>query len=235
MKPYTYLIGWTNKNKWYYGSRYCKSADPIELFNPNHKTPYLTSSKIVKDFILENGMPDVIQIRKTFKSPKDSRRWEAQVLKRINAKANPKFLNRHNGSDEFCWSGPHSKSTKDKITKSLSGRIFTTTHLEKLSKASKGKAKSFEHVEALKKSHNTENYILEARIRKYLRSKSYLFSITNIKTSESFIDLVYNFCQKNNLGTWPAERKEDEYISKGFLFKKLRLPSEEEIRSILTS
>ena len=39
-KPYTYLIGWTNYDMWYYGVRYTKDADPNELWKK-----YFTSSK----------------------------------------------------------------------------------------------------------------------------------------------------------------------------------------------
>lgn len=42
---YTYLIGWSNHNKWYYGRRTAKNCHPNEFW----KT-YFTSSKYVKEF-----------------------------------------------------------------------------------------------------------------------------------------------------------------------------------------
>lgn len=43
--PYTYLIGWSKLNKWYYGSRTAKNCHPSELW-----IKYFTSSKFVKEF-----------------------------------------------------------------------------------------------------------------------------------------------------------------------------------------
>lgn len=48
--PYTYLIGWTEHNIWYYGVRYAIGCNPKELF-----LSYFTSSEYVKDFIELNG------------------------------------------------------------------------------------------------------------------------------------------------------------------------------------
>ena len=44
MKAYTYLIGWPDHNKWYYGVRYAKGSDPADLWNP-----YTTSSNLKLD------------------------------------------------------------------------------------------------------------------------------------------------------------------------------------------
>lgn len=35
--PYTYLIGWPNLNKWYYGVRYAKNCQPIDLLEVREK------------------------------------------------------------------------------------------------------------------------------------------------------------------------------------------------------
>ena len=48
--PYTYIIGWSSLNKWYYGVRYAKNCKPEDLW----KT-YFTSSKHVKEFLTGNG------------------------------------------------------------------------------------------------------------------------------------------------------------------------------------
>jgi hypothetical protein len=86
--PYTYLIGWSDHNKFYYGLRHGIGCHPNELW----KT-YFTSSKYVKKFSQEYGDPDVIQIRKTFNCAKKARLWEHKVLRRINAKNKINFLN----------------------------------------------------------------------------------------------------------------------------------------------
>lgn len=86
--PYTYLIGWSNLNKWYYGVRYSKKANPKDLW----KT-YFTSSKIVKTFVENNGDPDVIQIRKTFTNHIKAKNYEDKVLRRLKVNLNDKWLN----------------------------------------------------------------------------------------------------------------------------------------------
>jgi hypothetical protein len=94
--PYTYLIGWSNMDKWYYGSRYAKKSNclyesgshPDDLW----KT-YFTSSKIVKMFRDVYGEPDVIEIRKTFLFAEDAINWEQKALRRIGAVEKSKFIN----------------------------------------------------------------------------------------------------------------------------------------------
>lgn len=76
--PYTYLIGWTNLNKWYYGCRYADGCSSDDLW----KT-YFTSSKYVFNFRKENGEPDIIKIRKVFDCKIDSLEWEGRVLRKL--------------------------------------------------------------------------------------------------------------------------------------------------------
>jgi hypothetical protein len=90
---YTYLIGWSIHNKWYYGVRYAKNCKPEELW----KT-YFTSSKHVKQFRLKRGEPDIIEIRKIFKDKYKAVLWEQKVLKRLNVEKNKKFLNTKNST-----------------------------------------------------------------------------------------------------------------------------------------
>jgi ribosomal protein L37AE/L43A len=86
---YTYLIGWSKYDKWYYGVRYSKYAHPSDLW----KT-YFTSSQYVKEFREKHGEPDIIQIRKTFNDAKSAKDWENRVLKRMNVTSNNKWLNK---------------------------------------------------------------------------------------------------------------------------------------------
>ena len=93
-QPYTYLIGWSNLNKWYYGVRfadYSKNdlANPSELW-----TTYFTSSKHVQSFRLEHGEPDVVQIRKIFHDKQSAREWEHKVLRRMHVTEREDFLNK---------------------------------------------------------------------------------------------------------------------------------------------
>jgi hypothetical protein len=88
LKPYTYLIRWTQLNISYYGVRYAQDCDPSDLWNP-----YKTSSDKVKEFLALNSEPDIIQVRKTFTDPMVARLWENRVLTRLKVSGNPKWLN----------------------------------------------------------------------------------------------------------------------------------------------
>jgi len=88
MTPYTYFIGWSKHNKFYYGVRYAKNSNPKELW-----ITYFTSSKHVKNYSAKYGNPDIIQIRKIFKNPDEARLWENRVLKRLKVVNNSKYLN----------------------------------------------------------------------------------------------------------------------------------------------
>lgn len=78
MTPYTYLIGWSQHDRWYYGCRYSKSATPAEFW-----VTYFTHSKYVREMRLQKGEPDIVQIRKIFRTADDCRRWEHKVLRRM--------------------------------------------------------------------------------------------------------------------------------------------------------
>ena len=87
-QPYTYLVGWSLLNKWYYGVRFAKDCRPSDLFET-----YFTSSNYVKEYYKLHGKPDVIQVRKFFQNIDDARCWEHKVLKRLHAVANDTWLN----------------------------------------------------------------------------------------------------------------------------------------------
>lgn len=89
--PYTYLIGWSQYRKFYYGSSYRKGCDPSDLW-----TKYFTSSKSVARLRAIYGEPDIIQIRRTFETAEQARRWEVKVLRRMNAVKREDFLNLRN-------------------------------------------------------------------------------------------------------------------------------------------
>ena len=85
---YTYLIGWSKLNIWYYGSKYGKDANPNTFW-----INYFTSSKNVKQFRKEYGEPDIVQIRKTFGESVDAcLNWEHKVLTKISAMENHHFF-----------------------------------------------------------------------------------------------------------------------------------------------
>lgn len=88
--PYTYLIGWKELNLWYYGVRYAKGCNPLDLWNP-----YKTSSNYVRDLVNQYGKPTIIQVRRIFESVDKARNWETTVLKRIRAVQSDKWINKN--------------------------------------------------------------------------------------------------------------------------------------------
>lgn len=92
-KPYTYLIGWSELNLYYYGVRFSRNCNPNDLWSR-----YFTSSKYVKEYRKLYGEPDVIAIRKIFNNKHAAMNWESRVLKRLKAHTNPKFINKSNNT-----------------------------------------------------------------------------------------------------------------------------------------
>lgn len=98
--PYTYLIGWSKLNKFYYGVRTAKNCNPNDFW-----VTYFTSSKQVKRMIKQYGNPDIIQIRKRFKNKEDALLWESKVLRRLNVKNRNDFLNLCETYSDFNTTG----------------------------------------------------------------------------------------------------------------------------------
>lgn len=96
--PYTYLIGWKDLDRWYYGVEYGNSTHKVA--NPqNLWTVYFTSSKIVKNMVSKYGNPDVIQVRKTFPDKESAVKWEKKVLSRMHVAGSPRWINQNVGGD----------------------------------------------------------------------------------------------------------------------------------------
>lgn len=98
--PYTYLIGWSNLDLYYYGRRTARGCHPSDLFET-----YFTSSDEVDSHISEYGQPDIVSIRRTFDTVEECCRWECTVLRRLDAKNNDRYLNKTNGDSEWTYSG----------------------------------------------------------------------------------------------------------------------------------
>lgn len=107
---YTYLIGWTSSDRWYYGVRYAYGCDPSDLW-----VTYFTSSNFVKRQRQLYGDPDVIQIRRVFgNNSKMAKLWEERVLRRVKVLDDPKWLNRSNNNSFRGVDGPWNRGlTKD--------------------------------------------------------------------------------------------------------------------------
>lgn len=144
--PYTYLIGWTTYNKWYYGVRYRKGCHPDDFFKK-----YFTSSKHVKKFIEQYGLPDIIQIRKTFDNKEKALLWEHKVLKRLKVTYNEKWLNKTDGSKNWYNKKGIKRTEKQIINYTIANRL---------------KAKDENYLNKLRKPKlNKENYFISAKKR----------------------------------------------------------------------
>ena len=160
--PYTYLIGWSKYNIWYYGVRYAKGCQPSDLW-----TSYFTSSKLVKKTRAEYGEPDIIQIRKTFTNENNARIWETKVLRRLKVVLREDFINQTDNiaisiesasvpkpgtsaamiGNNNASGNKGKKQSKDHIikrTSKLKGRIFSQETIEKMRLAKIGKKQSIE-------------------------------------------------------------------------------------------
>lgn len=95
--PYTYLIGWRELNKWYYGVKFAKNCHPDQFW-----VSYHTSSQDIKVLREQFGEPDVVEIRKVFETRRntdtsdDARLWEHKVLRRIRAVKKKEWINKGN-------------------------------------------------------------------------------------------------------------------------------------------
>lgn len=107
--PYTYLVGWTHLDRWYYGVKFGLKSHPDDFW-----INYFTSSKLVKQMVLDHGNPDVIEIRKTFDSPLAATKWEATVLQRLNVINDDRWINRSDRYNHRAIYKP-SEKTKEKI------------------------------------------------------------------------------------------------------------------------
>lgn len=143
-------------NLWYYGARWARGCDPIDLW-----VKYFTSSERVKRLRFKVGEPDVVEVRKTFNDGKSARAWEYKVIKRMGAIKMSHWLNLANGgaydprgipkSDEtkeklrIARTGkrnPHTEEWSVKVSAAKMGHVVTTETREKLRAANLGKKQS---------------------------------------------------------------------------------------------
>jgi hypothetical protein len=164
--PYTYLIGWTNHNKWYYGVRYAQDCNPNDLWNT-----YFTSSKHVKEFRKQFGEPDIIEVRNIFTSKDSAILWEERVLQKMNVRNNDAWLNKNDcsappimkGSEHPLYNVGHTDQTKQKISMKNKGRL-------------KGRPQSEEHkrkISEARKKNWAINHDLKEKFREKMKGNDY--------------------------------------------------------------
>lgn len=117
--PFTYCITFLPSGKRYYGARYSinEVAHPDQLW-----TTYFTSSKIIADLIEEHGVDSfTFEIRKIFKTRKETVLWESKFLTKIGAAKSQDWLNGNNGNGKF-YNSPES-TKKGLETKKKNGTL----------------------------------------------------------------------------------------------------------------
>jgi len=152
-QPYTYLIGWSKLDRWYYGVRHAKTCNPKDLW-----VTYFTSSKHVAEFRKLHGEPNVIKIRKIFNDRATSLLWEEKLLKKIKAAQSDRWLNRHNGAKSFYCS-KHTEETRLKMSQSAKN-ISDETRKKRSESAKK---MSDDHKRRISESNRTRLISKEAR------------------------------------------------------------------------
>ena len=116
--PYTYLIGWPEHNRYYYGVRFAKGCHPSELW-----VKYFTSSKTVEDFVRMYGAPTLKEVRKVFISADKARLWENKVLKRIGVVQKQEWLNKTDNLSIAPQVGADNPATRVEVKSKISNGI----------------------------------------------------------------------------------------------------------------
>lgn len=88
-QPFTYLVGWSQLDRWYYGVRYAEGCSPSDLWDT-----YFTSSQTVKEFRVRHGEPDIVQVRRTFSDGRSAYEWEFKVISRMKMLWSDRWLNK---------------------------------------------------------------------------------------------------------------------------------------------
>ncbi len=159
--PYTYLIGWSKYNKFYYGAEF--SNNKRKVANPkNLWTIYFTSSKYVRQMREKYGEPDIVQVRKIFKSAEQAHTWESKVLTKMDAASDDRFLNLHNAGHGMCCIS-HTPETKAKMGWHVRGVPKTNNQKIKISQTLKSSSWRIGFKDSnetrMKKSNALKNYV----------------------------------------------------------------------------
>ena len=157
MNPYTYLVGWSKHEKYYYGVRYAVDCNPTDLWQT-----YFTSSSKVKQLRKVLGEPDVIQVRKTFNTREQARTWETKVLKKMKVILREDFLNEHDNPSPPINNRIMTQETKDKISAVHKGKPKSEEHKRKIREA---RAKQTNYRTGHKHTKETKRKIREARAK----------------------------------------------------------------------
>lgn len=153
---YTYHICWSNTDIHYYGVRGTNSTPEEDFWKQ-----YFTSSKYVKQYRLDNGEPDIIQIRRVFGDNRSAAlKWERTVLTRLNVVKSTHWLNRYTGS---YHGAPGPKNHGWKISKMTKGRKKPADVVDKINRNPEKIRKTALAHTGMKRSDNAKRLMSDTR------------------------------------------------------------------------
>ena len=87
---------------------------------------YKTSSKLVHEKLQNGHYFSKIKILQVFSTAKDALEFEGRILTRVDAKANPKFLNQQNGNGNYTFKR-HTEKSKKKLSEKSKAQFDENT------------------------------------------------------------------------------------------------------------
>jgi len=192
--PYTYRITCVPTGRHYYGVRFAKNCKPDDLW-----TTYFTSSKPIKRLIEEFGKDSFsAEVRKVFNDVDSAREWEQKVLERLNVRKNDNWINTHcnnsiggfPGESNPMYGKVHPNKGKKMPQTANHGPknpmygkrgedhpAFGFKRTDEMNKATgdklRGRPKSAEHKNNIKKSKNSKEYLDKVQKPIYVFDKRY--------------------------------------------------------------
>ncbi len=92
-KPYVYIVKYEPTKQYYIGVKFAVGCSPETFWVDDG---YYTSSPTIHTLILENGEESfTIKRIRIFNTPEEAYSYETRLLRRVRARTNPKFLNKH--------------------------------------------------------------------------------------------------------------------------------------------
>lgn len=111
--PFTYLVRCLTTGGVYYGSKYSMREGHVAHPSMMWLT-YFTSSSF-KKHAKENPESYQYEIRQVFETAEEAVQWETRLLKKVDAKRNPLFINKHNGDGKAFMVGERSVEDVNKM------------------------------------------------------------------------------------------------------------------------
>ena len=182
---YTYLIGWSKQDLWYYGVRY---AQVNRKQNYDLWTDYFTHSIPVKHMRAFIGEPDVIHYDKIFDSKEEAIKYERKTQKEHNVIKSNRWLNKNIGGCSDNTGKTKSVDFRNKMRKIKTG---------------------INHPMYNKSSHNSKKIIIDNKIYKSISDAS-----EKLKINKSTIHKWLNSNYANYIVSKRNNTKHRKYIIK---------------------